>query len=145
MSTVSHVLNGRPGFAEDTQQRVQQAARELGYLPNHLGRALVGGKSMSIGLMGELLKSPIRLLRMRQIELMSLSVIGMCYIDVKVYCNVVNTMDSIPHDNVMSMWWAFFLLNSFVRPRLDVLIGITFYFVRMMRSPRWGAINDFEK
>lgn len=71
MSTVSHVLNGRPGFAEDTQQRVQQAARELGYLPNHLGRALVGGKSMSIGLMGELLKCPIRLLRMRQIELMA--------------------------------------------------------------------------
>ena len=37
------------------------------------------------------------------------------------------------------------MLVYIVRPRLDVLIGITFYFVRMMRSPRWGAINDFEK
>lgn len=68
ISTVSHVLNGRPGFSPDTQQRIQQAARELGYLPNHLSRALAGGKSMSIGLMGETLKTPIRLLRMRQIE-----------------------------------------------------------------------------
>ncbi|HAI10155.1 MAG TPA: hypothetical protein DCM28_00510 [Phycisphaerales bacterium] len=68
MSTVSHVLNGRPGFSASTQQRVHQVARELGYLPNHLSRALAGGKSMSIGLMGETFKTPIRLLRMREIE-----------------------------------------------------------------------------
>lgn len=68
ISTVSHVLNGRQGFSTDTQQRVHQAARELGYLPNHLSRALAGGKSMSIGLMGETFKTPVRLLRMRQIE-----------------------------------------------------------------------------
>lgn len=68
ISTVSHVLNGRPGFSTDTQQRVRQAAKELGYSPNHLSRALAGGKSMSIGLMGETFGTPIRLLRMRQIE-----------------------------------------------------------------------------
>jgi DNA-binding LacI/PurR family transcriptional regulator len=68
MSTVSNVLNGRPGFSASTQQRVHQVARELGYMPNHLSRALAGGASMSIGLMGVTLKTPVRLVQIRQIE-----------------------------------------------------------------------------
>src|SRR5690606_9644896 len=35
---------------QDTHQRVQQAAAALNYLPSNMGRALVGGRSMTIGL-----------------------------------------------------------------------------------------------
>src|SRR4051794_4094993 len=48
--TVSNVLNGRPGVAEATRQRVLEAARALGYTPNLQARALAGGRTRMIGL-----------------------------------------------------------------------------------------------
>ncbi len=51
VSTVSHVLNGRPGtyIGEATRQRVLDAARQLGYRPNQIARNLRNRRSMTIG------------------------------------------------------------------------------------------------
>jgi DNA-binding LacI/PurR family transcriptional regulator len=46
---VAAVLRGQPGFRPETCARIQQAARELGYRPNYLSKALAGGRSMTIG------------------------------------------------------------------------------------------------
>ena len=51
-ATVSHVLNGRSDeqrIRPETQGRVQDAARELGYRPNVLARSVRSGKSRMIG------------------------------------------------------------------------------------------------
>jgi len=53
-ATVSFVLNGRErangSISDDTSQRVQRVARELGYRPNRSARALATGRSNLIGL-----------------------------------------------------------------------------------------------
>lgn len=51
-TTVSFVLNGRTDVAipPATWQRVEAAARELGYYPHDAARALAGGASQTIGL-----------------------------------------------------------------------------------------------
>ncbi len=48
-STVVQVLNGIGDLTPATRERVLQAARELGYRPNFLARALVTGKTGTIG------------------------------------------------------------------------------------------------
>jgi DNA-binding LacI/PurR family transcriptional regulator len=48
-STVAAVLRGAPGFRPETCERIRRAARELGYRPNYLSKALAGGRSMTIG------------------------------------------------------------------------------------------------
>ena len=53
-ATVSYVLNGRAEELKITDQvvrRVKKAARDLGYTPSHAARALVSGKSMTLGLL----------------------------------------------------------------------------------------------
>src|SRR6266536_1472098 len=51
LSTVSQVLNGRPGYASaDTRDRVLAAARELNYRPNALARGLVTSRTGTLGL-----------------------------------------------------------------------------------------------
>ncbi len=47
--TVSRVLNGSPHVRAETRQRVQEAMRELDYRPNRLARALVTGRSNTLG------------------------------------------------------------------------------------------------
>lgn len=48
--TASRILNGRTQqHHAETVERVRQAARNLDYQPNLLGRALVGGRTQSIG------------------------------------------------------------------------------------------------
>lgn len=51
-TTVSFVLNNVEGqnISEETQQRVHNAAAELGYVPQAAARSLVQGSSMNIGL-----------------------------------------------------------------------------------------------
>jgi DNA-binding LacI/PurR family transcriptional regulator len=50
LSTVSQVLNGRPGYASPaTRDRVLAAARELGYRPNALARGLVTSRTGTLG------------------------------------------------------------------------------------------------
>ena len=49
--TVSRVLNGFPGVAEDTRLRVQEAVTALGYHANTAARVLAGGRSRTLGVM----------------------------------------------------------------------------------------------
>ena len=51
IGTVSRALNNRPDVNEDTRQRVLEAARELGYVPNQSGRSLRRGQTGVIGFM----------------------------------------------------------------------------------------------
>lgn len=48
-STVAQILQGRQNYRQQTIDRVKTAARELGYVPNYLGKSLAGGRSMLIG------------------------------------------------------------------------------------------------
>jgi DNA-binding LacI/PurR family transcriptional regulator len=47
--TVSRVINGSPHVREETRQRVIAAMRELDYRPNSVARALVTGRSSTLG------------------------------------------------------------------------------------------------
>lgn len=47
--TVDRALNNRPGVSEKTKKQILKIASELDYQPNYIGRSLVKGKSMSIG------------------------------------------------------------------------------------------------
>lgn len=49
ITTVSHALNGFDDVAEDTRQRVIEAARELGYVPSRAARQLRRRKADVIG------------------------------------------------------------------------------------------------
>ncbi|MGH8416366.1 MAG: LacI family DNA-binding transcriptional regulator [Pseudomonas sp.] len=48
-STVSHVLNGTRKVSPETLEAVQQAVRELGYIPNTLARSLARSRTNTIG------------------------------------------------------------------------------------------------
>lgn len=53
--TVSRVLNGSRKVAPDTRQRIEQAIKELGYVPNALAQGLSRGRTQTIGLiMGDI-------------------------------------------------------------------------------------------
>ena len=51
-TTVSHILNNRPGIiiSPKTRERVLAMARKLGYVPNSAAQMLVTGRSQTIGL-----------------------------------------------------------------------------------------------
>jgi DNA-binding LacI/PurR family transcriptional regulator len=53
LTTVTHALNPPPGVrvSEATRERVRRVARELGYRPSFVGRALVSGKTYTVGLL----------------------------------------------------------------------------------------------
>ncbi len=48
--TVSFALNGRPGVAEETRERILDAARTLGWTPSHRARALSVSRAFAVGL-----------------------------------------------------------------------------------------------
>src|SRR5947208_10301681 len=47
--TVSRVINGSPRVRPETRRRVIAAMRELGYRPNSVARALVTGRTNTLG------------------------------------------------------------------------------------------------
>ncbi|GHF41183.1 DNA-binding LacI/PurR family transcriptional regulator [Amycolatopsis bartoniae] len=47
---VSYALNGRPGVAESTRERILEIARSLGWAPSSAARALSDGRAGAIGL-----------------------------------------------------------------------------------------------
>jgi DNA-binding LacI/PurR family transcriptional regulator len=47
--TVSRVLNGNPHVRAETRARVEEAVRKLDYRPNRVARALVTGRSRTLG------------------------------------------------------------------------------------------------
>ncbi len=68
VSTVSHLLN-RPErrYNPATRRRVQEVARRMGYRPNALARAMVHGKSRSIGIVGHDLATSLNVERLQAI------------------------------------------------------------------------------
>lgn len=51
VATVSRALNGRPEVSEATRRQIEEAARRLGYRPSQSARALVRGRSDTVGLL----------------------------------------------------------------------------------------------
>src|ERR1700742_214900 len=49
LQTVSRVINDSPHVRADTRERVQDAMRKLEYRPNPVARALVTGRSRTLG------------------------------------------------------------------------------------------------
>lgn len=49
-STVSRALNGYPDVSPNTRQKVQQAAKDIGYKPNPTAKRLASGKSRNVGI-----------------------------------------------------------------------------------------------
>jgi LacI family transcriptional regulator len=50
ISTVSLVLNERPGVKRETRRRVLEIARKYHYIPNHIARSLVTRKTSTVGI-----------------------------------------------------------------------------------------------
>lgn len=50
VTTVSRALNGYPEVSEETRERVIDAARQFGYVPNRLAQALQRGKAEAVGI-----------------------------------------------------------------------------------------------
>lgn len=61
VSTVSRVLNGDPrqSVREETRQRIQAAARRLGYRPNALARALKQSRTGAVAFVVPMVRNPI--------------------------------------------------------------------------------------
>ena len=51
VATVSKALNGQKDIGEETRRRVEQVAKELGYLSNAAARALKTNRSYHIGVL----------------------------------------------------------------------------------------------
>ena len=49
-STVAQIMQGRSNYRPETITRVREAAEQLGYRPDYLGKSLAGGRSMSVGI-----------------------------------------------------------------------------------------------
>jgi len=58
-STVSFVLNKRPGIPKETRYKVLRVARELNYTPNLVARSLVKGQSNTVAMMITNTRNPI--------------------------------------------------------------------------------------
>ena len=47
--TVTRAMNDMPGIKQETRERVQELARELGYTPSRYAKGLVQGARTSVG------------------------------------------------------------------------------------------------
>ena len=69
LKTASRVINGEYGVAAATAERVQETARELGFRPNHLARALASRQaSAAVGLLIPDLSDPFIAALAAQVE-----------------------------------------------------------------------------
>jgi LacI family transcriptional regulator len=59
LGTVSDILRHKPGYNQQTRQRVLEAAQTLNYRPNRIGQALRRGRTQSIGLLAGSLNVPV--------------------------------------------------------------------------------------
>ena len=57
-STVSRVLNGSASVNQDKRAAVLEATERLGFKPNAMARSLASGKSMTLGVLTQLIGSP---------------------------------------------------------------------------------------
>ncbi|MFC7373125.1 LacI family DNA-binding transcriptional regulator [Fictibacillus iocasae] len=51
IATVSRILNGLPGYSEDTKKKVTAAIADLGYQPNAVARGLINRRTQTIGVL----------------------------------------------------------------------------------------------
>lgn len=51
VATVSKALNGQPDIGEETRSRIQQTAREMGYMTNAAARALKTNRTYNLGVL----------------------------------------------------------------------------------------------
>lgn len=72
--TVSHVLNGNPRarIALKTQERIRQAAADLGYQPNYMARSLGRRRTDTLGLMIQGLQNPFYVQILESVERIAL-------------------------------------------------------------------------
>lgn len=51
IATVSRIVNGLPGYSEETKKKVQQSIEALGYQPNAIARGLINKRTQTIGVL----------------------------------------------------------------------------------------------
>ncbi len=68
MNTVSRALNNKPDISRETSLKIQQAAREIGYIRNWLAGSLRTGRSNTIGVIVCDLSNPFFALMVADIE-----------------------------------------------------------------------------
>ncbi|MFN4116403.1 MAG: LacI family DNA-binding transcriptional regulator [Inhella sp.] len=67
-STVSRILNGTAIVSEEKRAAVDRAIAELGFVPNPIARGLAGGRTMSVGVITQVIDSPFYGVALRGIE-----------------------------------------------------------------------------
>jgi LacI family transcriptional regulator len=67
-TTVSRVINNRPGVKAATKQRIQQLVKELDYQPNLVARSLVVKRSKNLGMIITTISNPFYLELAKGIE-----------------------------------------------------------------------------
>ncbi len=80
VGTVSEILRHKPGYSQETRQRVLEAARKLNYRPNLIGQALQRGRTQSIGLLAGSLGVPIAVSKLTGIVDASREADYACYV-----------------------------------------------------------------
>lgn len=51
IATVSRILNNKPGYTKETEEKVLQVIQELGYHPNGIARGLISKRTHTIGVL----------------------------------------------------------------------------------------------
>lgn len=67
-STVSRILNGTAVVSQEKKDAVDRAIAELGFVPNPIARVLAGGRSLSVGVVTQVIDSPYYGVALRGIE-----------------------------------------------------------------------------
>ena len=67
-STISRILNGTAVVSELKQKAVERAIAELGFVPNPVARGLAGGRTLSVGVVAQVMDSPFYGAALRGIE-----------------------------------------------------------------------------
>ncbi len=79
-TTIAEILRNKPGYNEQTRQRVLRTAQKLGYRPNYLSKALSGGRSMSIGIIVPSLETQLFNERLHALEAAASAAGYLCFI-----------------------------------------------------------------
>ncbi|WP_026907172.1 LacI family DNA-binding transcriptional regulator [Paucisalibacillus globulus] len=59
IATVSRIINNKPGYSKETEEKVLQVIEELGYHPNSIARGLINKRTHTIGVLVPKLSSMI--------------------------------------------------------------------------------------
>lgn len=108
MNTISKVLNKKPYYSKDTEQRVMKAVEKLGYVPNSIASSLRAGHSKTVAIVFDDLINPFY-------SVMTLSIgrtlAQSCY-DVMMFSNYG-----------VSSFLDFALFNKIVARKIDAVVS----------------------